>query len=196
MENKEYQLDDLITGEYANQNALLHGSRANYGRHAHYLFKKIRSIALNYEAKTMVDYGAGKGTLKIAFEVADSILEEPMNIVITEFDPAFKKLKHLPASADLIVCLDVMEHVEEDKVDNTISFISSITQKAAYFTISTRLSKKSLPNGQNAHITVHDETWWTEKLEKHFVIIDLEITRKGELRYEVVPKVIDNLVQD
>jgi hypothetical protein len=60
----------------------------------------------------------------------------------------------------LVVCTDVMEHVEEQFVVPTLRYIASLTNKVAFFSIALLPARQILPNGVNAHITVKPIDWW------------------------------------
>jgi len=55
--------DNLISPEYRRLNIELHQLQKDYGANAHAFVEGIRIIARNSEAKTLLDYGCGKGTL-------------------------------------------------------------------------------------------------------------------------------------
>lgn len=185
---QKLELGILVSDELRQLNKDLHINRLAYGRHSYKHFKAVHDIIDRYNVESLLDYGCGKATLSIAFEIADFILDEPLNLKISNFDPCIKSFSSLPSRADLVVCMDVMEHIEEDKVKTTLEYIAYLTNMAAYFTISTRLSRKILPNGRNSHITVKDLDWWTRAITEYFNIVRIETTKKGELRIEAVPK--------
>jgi hypothetical protein len=117
----------------------------------------------NCEIKTILDFGCGRGTFKTKME------EVVPGITIFEYDPGVRgKDELLNAQVDYVVCTDVMEHVEEQFVDETLHVIRDRALYGAFFNIDCNLSKSSLPDGRNTHITVKPPMWWLEKLEHTF----------------------------
>jgi len=165
-----------FTEEYISQNAKLHIQNRRFGYNAAKRKSIIRELVEKYEAFTVLDYGSGKGSLK-----------EVMGEIVKNYDPAIPEYSSLPDPADLVVCLDVMEHIEPPFVDNVLDHIKSLTLKAAYFIIVFHESKDILPDGRNAHVCIEDHKWWEEKLRKRFRIVEKFLSGKPEGFYEVVP---------
>jgi uncharacterized protein YdhG (YjbR/CyaY superfamily) len=60
-----------------------------------------------------------------------------------------------------------MEHIPEYSVDYELKRIFDLTDGVIYFSISSVLSKKQLKKNVNAHLTVKDQKWWYNKIQKH-----------------------------
>lgn len=114
--------------------------------------------------KTVLDYGCGKAEAWEQYKLVRMLnLDE-----VTLFDPGVERYATKPKKqSDLVVCIDVMEHVPEHLVDEVIDDICNYSKKAIFFGISTRSSSKSLTDGSNAHPTVKPEKWWRDKFAKH-----------------------------
>ena len=67
---------------------------------------------------------------------------------------------------DITICTDVMEHIEKRDVNTVIKNINKFTKKAIFFSISTELAKKTLPDGRNAHINLLKKDIWIKKIKK------------------------------
>lgn len=151
---------NLITPEYLELNSELHQRNPNYGisgkRSASMVEKKCRE----FNCTTILDYGCGKQTLAAALPY----------YVIRGYDPAIKGLDAPPVPADMVICGDVMEHVEEDCVDAVLDHIQTLTQMLVIFVVSTCKANKTLADGRNAHITIHPNNWWAEKMIKRWNI--------------------------
>jgi hypothetical protein len=106
------------------------------------------------EKVTVLDYGCGRGTLAEALK--------PHRC--QQYDPGIVGKDVLPKPSDIVVCTDVLEHVEPGKVDAVIEHIRRLTGKLAYLVISTRDANAVLPDGRNAHLLVHPPEWWVAKL--------------------------------
>jgi 2-polyprenyl-3-methyl-5-hydroxy-6-metoxy-1,4-benzoquinol methylase len=153
----------LISPEYAGLNRQLHDSRRDYGAIGHKWIGKAAEICRRYGYKTVLDYGCGKGTLKA---------RSPEWMAVFEYDPAIEG-KETPHPADLVVCTDVLEHVEPDCLDAVLSHIRECG-KRYLLVVNTTPSNKRLSDGRNAHLIVEDHDWWRHKLGAYFDFRELE----------------------
>jgi hypothetical protein len=153
-------LDPLISDAYRNINALCHQEIAEYGsfgaRHA----PGVKDLLKRYDCATILDYGCGKRALQTA-----------LGFPIANYDPAIPGLD-VAHPADLVVCTDVLEHVEPEKIEAVLRHIASLARKAVFIEISTALSTKRLPDGRNMHLTVEPPEWWRKRVEGHFTIVE------------------------
>ena len=131
----------------------------------------------NFVAGRTVVHNCGKGALanKLPFP-------------IWEYDPAIPGKDAVPRPADLVICTDVLEHVEPAMLDNTLRDLSRCVLKAGYFVIHTGAAKKTLPDGRNTHLIQEGEAWWREKLAKYFDVNKIITKRMPELIVVVGPK--------
>jgi NADPH:quinone reductase-like Zn-dependent oxidoreductase len=150
----------LITESYRQQNAELHKS-PKYGRQGAKWSFHVVDLAKRYDCKNILDYGCGKGLLKKSIEYWD----------VREYDPAIPG-KELAERSDLVICTDVLEHIEPDLLDNVLKHLSNMTGKILFVCIATKLAKNHiLPDGRNPHLSLHDANWWQAKLEEYFNIM-------------------------
>lgn len=151
----------LITNEYRALNAKLHEDRPDYGTSGRKYAQDISAFRtwLAGQTKrqartiTMLDYGCGKQTLKPHFPE------------IVGYDPCISGLDLAPASADLVVCTDVMEHVEPELIDNVLDHIERLADVGVFFVIHTGPAVKTLADGRNAHLTQEGTNFWLPKLD-------------------------------
>lgn len=150
----------LITPEYAALNAELHQRVPTYGVGGHKWGRYVRAIARKTNAISVLDYGCGKGAL------GDNLRAHPdsSNFEILEYDPAILGKESVPGPADIVVCTDVLEHVEEDCVRWVLLDIVEHARKAVILSISTRVGRKTLADGRPAHILVRPKEWWEHLL--------------------------------
>jgi FkbM family methyltransferase len=152
----------LISEAYAQQNAELHQAYASYGSKGLQWAAYVAQIMREDGHKTLLDYGCGKGTLGAT--LADQ------GITIAEYDPAIPGKSHLPEPADFVICLDVLEHVEPEAIDDVLAHLASLTKRKLFFDICLKPAAKTLSDGRNAHLLVHNQDWWRFKLTRHFDI--------------------------
>ncbi|NKB44998.1 MAG: hypothetical protein GKS03_12045 [Alphaproteobacteria bacterium] len=158
----------LITPEYRALNSKLHENE-RYGTSGAKYVKDVIMIAEANGYKTVLDYGCGKGEFKAGLEY----LQNPL--VVHEYDPAIPGKDKEPPRRDMVLCSDVLEHVEPELLDNVIAHIAT-KGEVAYFIIAMTLAEKNLPDGRNAHLTVEQAPWWLKKLEKQFNIMHWQVT--------------------
>lgn len=143
----------LITDYYREQNAALH-AQGRFGGSGHKHAAAIAAFAEKLGARTVLDYGCGQGKLKPALS----------GYKVAEYDPAIPEKAAMPKPADLLVCTDVLEHVEPECLDDVLGHMRSLALHGMYLAIALRLdSKKTLPDGRNPHLLVRSEKWWSEK---------------------------------
>lgn len=157
-------MNDLISPEYLEQQKTLHLQDVSYGISGMSYASDIAGLIFNEGIATVLDYGCGKGTLKKA------LANEDIDCVVTEYDPAIPGKDHDPEPAELVVCTDVLEHIEEDKLDNVLHHLRSKAMRFIAIVVSNRPALKSLPDGRNAHTIIRDGRWWEERLSKYMKI--------------------------
>ena len=84
------------------------------------------------------------------------------------YDPCVEKYSEPPKPADILLCTDVLEHVEPEKTAEVLKHISSLTLNVCYLVIDLLPAVKTLPDGRNAHINLHSTGWWLDALSDAF----------------------------
>ncbi len=158
-----------ITEEYRKTQQDLHKD-PNYGQASLGYAPIVANIIRGLGIKTVSDYGAGKKNLLIGLQQLGVNLN-----AYYPYDPAFQEYG-LPQTADLVCCIDVLEHIEPDLIDNVIEELSKITLNFGFFTVHMESAKRMLPCGRNAHLIQKPSSWWLEKLIKYFDVLHLETT--------------------
>ncbi len=111
---------------------------------------------------SVIDYGCGKGS------AGRALLEREPSLRVTYYDPGIPKWSAPPAGKfDLVVCLDVLEHIEPEHVDAVIAHLRALAKGPLYLCIFTRLARQMLADGRNAHLIVQPAEWWLAKLRAH-----------------------------
>jgi hypothetical protein len=113
---------------------------------------QILQFAHEIGAKSILDYGCG----------GHASIEGYCSLSVQSYDPGMLEYCAHAMPADLVVCLDVLEHVEPEHVDGVIAHIRGLARKGIFLTISCRESPKKLPDGSPWHIFVRDEKYWRE----------------------------------
>lgn len=150
---------DLISPEYQ---ALLQRQHAEtkWGADKGYRhLNEVMEFLVTTRSKTVLDYGSGRESLRHDLE--------PMDFPVACYDPGTSRAA-LPEPADLVVCADVLEHIEVDKIDAVISHIFSLANKAVFLIIALRQAKAKMVDGSDAHLIVEDSAWWFASLPGRF----------------------------
>lgn len=146
-----------ITDKYAKMNKELHKRRPDYGCKSSRHLSTVKALAAACDCDTILDYGCGKGDLLKAL-VKEGYKAEG-------YDPGHPDFTQRPNKADLVVCTDVMEHIEPEMLDNVIEDILSLANKAVFFLIALRPdSSKCLKDGSNPHKIVETFDWWKAQM--------------------------------
>jgi len=118
--------------------------------------------------KSVSDYGAGK--MRLLDGLRQSGVEP---IPYLPYDPVFPEYGE-PKPADLVCCIDVLEHIEPQLIDNVILDLSGITTNIGFFSIHMGPAVKTLSDGRNAHLIQRPSSWWLNKLTNYFEIHHLQ----------------------
>jgi hypothetical protein len=125
------------------------------------------------KAKSLSDYGAGKQNLLHALRGLGATGFEYF-----PYDPAFPEYGE-PRPADLVCCIDVLEHIEPDYLDAVLDDLKRITLRAGFFSVATGPAGKTLADGRNAHLIQQPSSWWLPKLCQYFEIAILQRSQSG-----------------
>lgn len=147
----------LISEEYRALNTELHARRPDYGTRGHLWADRVRQIAGGRPC-TILDYGCGKGSLKRALPGFD----------VREYDPAVQGKDGSPAPADIVVCVDVLEHIEPECLDAVLADLQKLTKRMLLFSICIVLAEKTLADGRNTHVCLQTVEWWADTLDQWF----------------------------
>ena len=174
-----FEKPELISTGYADLNRRLHADNLAYGvgggRHADLVMKLAENISKKVKFVSVLDYGCGK-----------SYLAKALPFPIAEYDPAIPGKDQSPRPADLVCCLDVLEHIEPDHLDAVMDDLRRCAKRVALFVIHTGPSHKTLPDGRNTHLIIEGEEFWKQKVEQFFVIPDKGMISKHPLLYFIV----------
>ncbi len=159
--------NQTITEDYRKQQQVLH-QNPNYGVASLAFAPLVAELIRQAKVRSVSDYGAGKkNLLKGLGEAGIS------GIQYRPYDPAFPEYG-VPQAADLVCCIDVLEHIEPELIDNVIAELARITTNVGFFSIHMGPAGKVLPDGRNAHLIQKPSSWWLPKLVRHFEIVQLQ----------------------
>jgi len=161
----------LISDEYRKEQEELH-KNPNYGVASVSYAPLVTNLINQLQIDEMLDYGAGKGRL------AQTIKPE-RKLLIELYDPAQPEWADTPSPRQFVTCIDVLEHIEPDLLDNVLDDLQRVTKEYGFFTIHTGPAVKVLKDGRNAHLIQEDFRWWLPKLWSRFDIHSMSHTPGG-----------------
>lgn len=155
-----------ISADYLRLQQELHQS-PNYGVASLSFAPIVADLILKSNAKSVSDYGAGKkrlleGLSKVGVVPADYF----------PYDPVFPEYGG-PKAADLVCCIDVLEHIEPEILDAVLKELASITVGLGFFSIHSGPAGKTLSDGRNAHLIQQPSSWWLPRICQYFNVIHL-----------------------
>lgn len=114
----------------------------------------VRSTGVN----RVLDYGAGAGFVK------NKLPRRIPGLEVISYEPGIPAQAALPDPAPLVLCIDVLEHVEPEYVEDVLDDLKRVVERYAFFNVATHPARRILPDGRNAHLTVQPMSWWAEKI--------------------------------
>jgi hypothetical protein len=153
----------LVSEYYRQQLIQTHQDSATWGVSSTPYLPTIRKLAKQFGVKEILDYGCGKGLVRRHLGT---------EFTVHEYDPGLPACSNLPRPAPMVVCLDVLEHIEPERLDHVLDHLANLVQQGALLAISTRPAARCLPDGRNAHLIVQNHQWWLDRIRRHFHIAD------------------------
>ena len=161
-----------ISDDYRNAQKQLH-ENPNYGVASLQYAPIVKEVIQQIGATSISDYGAGKCRLRMKLKELGL-----RKFRYFPFDPAFPEYGE-PKEAELVCCIDVLEHVEPLYLNDVLIDLRKITTGHGFFTIHTGPAVKTLADGRNAHLIQNPASWWLPKLCDHFEILHLQASPGG-----------------
>lgn len=155
----------LITEAYRELQRQLH-QNPNYGLASVLYAPLVAKVIEEFSATELLDYGAGKGRLG---EELTKYLSRPLDI--NHYDPAVPEWAAPPQPCAFVACVDVLEHIEPDLIDNVLDDLKRVTAKVGVFTIHTGAASKVLADGRNAHLIQQPAAWWLPRILDRFELV-------------------------
>ena len=106
-----------ISEKYKKIQSELHNSDKYYGRASIEFSPIVAGIMDHFKIDKISDYGAGKKRL---LDALTKLKKSPR--LYFPYDPAFPQYGN-PKPADLVCCVDVLEHIEPELLDNVLEEI-------------------------------------------------------------------------
>lgn len=167
-----------ITEEYKKLQQQLH-AKGDYGISGSKHTDRILGLCQKLKTRDVLDFGCGKQTLS-----------KSLPFPIQNYDPCIPGLDRQPVPADLVVCSDVLEHVEPECLHEVLRHLGALTKKCIFMDINNKPAQKILADGRNAHLIQENSLWWHERLDPFFDIHSFQTYASG-LVLVATPRVVN-----
>ena len=154
----------LITPEYLELQTRFHEARPDYGMSGHKHVEPILSLSQQLKSRDILDYGCGKASL-----------QKGLPFPIQNYDPCMPEYERRPQPAVIVVCTDVLEHIEIDCLKDVLDDIRELTKQLLFMNVACRPAKKFLPDGRNAHLLQENPNWWLTWLLPRFHLHSFQV---------------------
>ena len=99
------------------------------------------------------------------------------------YDPGVKEYADDPIPAQMVACIDVLEHIEPSCLEDVLDHLESLTEQVLFATVHMGPANKTLPDGRNAHLIQQPCQWWLPLLMERFDLQGFQMRHNG---FEVV----------
>ena len=173
----------LISNDYKNANQNLHNNHI-YGQENHSIndriIKIIGAASRIKMCKSVLDYGCGKGLL-----VKSLLKQFGSSIDVKGYDPGIPEYDIQYTPADIVICFDVLEHIEPENLSAVLGDISQNTLGIFICIIDLLPAQKKLVDGRNAHLLLAPPGWWLDKLTHTFKCGFYNLYEDGKLNKKI-----------
>lgn len=162
----------------------LHGG-GSYGRTGNGALATLLPHILALKPKSLVDYGCGRSDLARLVGARAGIPD------VAVFDPAVPERAVRPERVfDLLINVDVLEHVPDEEIDAVVAEMARMARQALIM-VDTRPAKARLSDGRDAHVSLHDEAWWWDRLRRSFPTLrPIRAFRRGRVAFKTFDAVL------
>jgi 2-polyprenyl-3-methyl-5-hydroxy-6-metoxy-1,4-benzoquinol methylase len=159
---------------------------------------RIKTLFDQFQIKTVLDYGAGKGQQYIPRTINVEGVDRSFNSIaqywdvepVVCYDPCYEPFRQVPEGKfDAVISTDMLEHCPEEDVPWVIEEFFKFANKLVFANIASYPAEKTLPNGENAHCTIKPKEWWQNLIESiasrypdinyEFIVTYQEVTPRG-----------------
>lgn len=131
---------------------------------------RIKHLIERTTARTVLDYGSGKGKQYGPRMFKDESGKQWPSIIdywdvdeIACYDPGYEPYSKLPETKfDGVISTDVLEHCPEQDMPWIVDEIFSHATRFVFANVACYPARKRLPNGENAHCTIKPLEWWRD----------------------------------
>jgi len=162
----------LISDAYRTEQERLHATGTYVTASIAYV-PMVSQIVERMQVSHLLDYGCGSLT-----NLAKH-LKVKSKLTYQAYDPAVPRFSKPPVPAQMVACIDVLEHIEPAYLTGVLDDLKRLTEGIAFITVHTGPAVKVLSDGRNAHLTQQPLEWWLPKLWERFDIQTVQAMDNG-----------------
>lgn len=159
----------LISAEYKQQQEALH-STGHYGTASIEYSPLVTEIINKLHVTHLLDYGCGS-LINLYKHIKPA-----HKLTYQAYDPGTVDYAESPVPAQMVACIDVLEHIEPEFLESVLDDLSRLTETVLFCTVHTGPAVKKLSDGRNAHLTQQPMNWWLPKLWDRFELQTVQVT--------------------
>ncbi|MDC1047079.1 class I SAM-dependent methyltransferase [Alphaproteobacteria bacterium] len=138
--------------------------------------KIIKAIIEKNNIKNLLDYGSGKGdryfnNSEFGNE-AYPPLEKYWNINSTLYDPGVPHPKPVGEKFDMVISIDVLEHIPLEDLGWVIEEIFYFSKKIIFINVACYAAERTFSDGSNVHVSLFPPMWWYGFISKIALNLD------------------------
>lgn len=92
------------------------------------------------------------------------------------YDPGVQRFSKAPLPAQMVACIDVLEHIEPEYLDGVLDDLARLTEGVLFASVHTGPAVKVLSDGRNAHLTQEPMRWWLPGFMDRFELQTVQAT--------------------
>ena len=170
----------LISDDYKRQQEYLHENTV-YGTASIEYAPLVAEIVNNLGVSELLDYGCSARCNLIKTINEKRLVKHQFKYI--PYDPAVERFSETPTPTEMVACIDVLEHIEPDLLENVLNDLERVTEVVGVFTVHCGPAAKVLQDGRNAHLIQKPSEWWLPKIMERF---DLQSFARTEHGFTVV----------
>lgn len=171
----------LISSDYAKEQERLHESGV-YGTTSIQYAPLVSDIIKRMEVTHLLDYGCGSN-VNLAKH-----LKVPHKVTYQAYDPGVPRFSKAPLPAQMVACIDVLEHIEPDHLESVLNDIARLTEVILFATVDTGPALKTLSDGRNAHLIQESMSWWLPKFWERWDLQTVQATSEHSFMVIAIAK--------
>ena len=158
-----------ISESYRAEQEKLHAT-TDYGTASIGYAPLVSQIVNRMGISHLLDYGCGAN-----FNLAKH-LKADHKLKYQAYDPAVPRFAKDPVPAEMVCCIDVLEHIEPELLDNVLDHLAALSEGIVFLSVDTGPAVKTLSDGRNAHLIQEPMSWWLPKFWDRWDIQTVQMT--------------------
>ena len=169
----------LLSEDYRKLQKKLHDS-GDYGLTAHRYGWSVSNVAKRFKIKSILDYGCGVNL--------DLLKTLDTKAIYRPYDPCVPDYSESPEPAEMVVCIDVLEHIEPECLESVLNHLRALTERILFVTVCMTSSSQYMQDGRNVHLIQKPREWWIPKFADRFAFMKFATIAKTHFAILAKPK--------